>query len=85
MERTRYQKGWDDGFKAASKMNEIEIKLLREYQASDKPSNCILCDVSNRNKVRELLIAFIKDDAKKNDMWRIPINEQQVDEFIINL
>ena len=31
---------------------------------------------------RELLVSFVKYIEEKTDMWRIPINEYEIDEYL---
>jgi DNA repair exonuclease SbcCD ATPase subunit len=65
------QRGWENHMNRS----EQKRKLYKEfYNKSEKPQS--------ENLNRELLIKFINYADEKNGMWRYPIYENEVDEFL---
>ena len=59
--------------------NEFKKPLTVLSEAIIEVENLAIHGVSQQ---RELLIGFTKYISDKTDMWRIPIDEHEVDEFI---
>lgn len=75
-------------------MNQVDLikeilKLSEELKENDGITSVMIIDDMVRivdkytkSQYRELLLAFTKDMTERTDMWRIPIEDFEVDRFL---